>query len=96
MKIDIDKTGKSFTLYTENITRLTKDQVYGLPVKNDNGEIVGFVSEVDKDYIYIHIFDKKSIDNLGSMEILDKSFKDKLCKLLHNLKKELRRWYGRS
>ena len=75
MKVELTKSGKSITLYSPNVDKLSYEQAYGLPVKDDTGEIIGCVSDVDEKYIYMHIFDKETLDieqrQVSSFEIVN-------------------------
>lgn len=45
-----------------NVDNLTYEQAYGLPVKDNDGSIIGFVSDVDEKYIYMRVFNKNTLD----------------------------------
>ena len=62
MKAELTKAGKSITVYSPNVDGLNYDQAYGVPVRDDRGDVVGFVSDVDEKYIYMHIFDKETLN----------------------------------
>lgn len=75
MKVELTKSGKSIALYSPNVDKLSYEQIYGLPVRDATGEIIGFVSDVDEKYIYMHIFDKETLDieqqQVSSFEIVN-------------------------
>lgn len=62
MIVDRSNTSGGTNVYTINIDNLTYEQAYGLPVKDNDGSIIGFVSDVDEKYIYMHIFNKNTLD----------------------------------
>lgn len=62
MIVDRSNTCGGTNVYTINIDNLTYEQAYGLPVKDNDGSIIGFVSDVDEEYIYMHIFNKNTLD----------------------------------
>lgn len=56
MKVELTKAGKSITVYSPNVDGLNYDQAYGVPVRDDRGDVIGFVSDVDeKTYLHAHI-----------------------------------------
>lgn len=75
MKAELTKAGKSITLYSPNTDGLSYKQAYGVPVRDATGGIIGFVSDVDEKYIYMHIFDKETLDieqqQVSSFEIVN-------------------------
>lgn len=62
MKVELTKAGKSITVYSPNVDGLNYDQAYGVPVRDDRGDVIGFVSDADEKHIYMHIFDKETLD----------------------------------
>lgn len=74
MILDTANTNDSINVHTNNIDNLTYEQAYGLPVKDNDGSIIGFVSDVDEKYIYMHIFNKNTLNivqNPTSVELIN-------------------------
>jgi hypothetical protein len=74
MIVDRSNTSGGINVYTINIDKLTREQAYGLPVKNSDGSIIGFISDADEEYIYMHIFNKDTLDtvqNSTSVEFIN-------------------------